>query len=370
MAKGTDAAMGRVAAMAATDITAGATLGEEGRYHLERVLGIGGMASVWLATDARLQRPVAIKVLSDVLALDDEYVRRFEREARVAASLSHAHLVDVFDFSVQGARPYLVMEYVAGGTLADRLRDERRSVWDPEILFRELLDALAYIHGAGIIHRDIKPANVLIGADGRARLTDFGIARPSAATGITNTGLVLGTVRYIAPEVLRGHAADQRSDLYACGVLLRECLGSNGPGKLFRLADQLAAERPDARPVSATETLEILDRLETVAHQAPSTDATLVARPRVPRDARPSTAPGLMARPRVSRHGREIRVHLTKASAAAIAGVAALALILILLAVSGGGPSNPSSRPTAPPASAPVSQQLSYLSQAISRARK
>jgi eukaryotic-like serine/threonine-protein kinase len=329
--------------MAATEVAAGSSFGEHGRYHLEKVLGTGGMASVWLATDARLQRPVAIKILSDALALDADFVRRFEREARVAASLSHAHLVDVFDFSVQGLRPYLVMEYVAGGTLADRLRDQR-GTWDPEVLFRELLEAVAYIHDAGIIHRDIKPANVLIGADGRARVTDFGIARPSAATGITNPGLVLGTARYVAPEVLRGQPADKRSDLYACGVLLRESLGDTGAAKLHRLADRLTAETPEMRPASATAVLEILDRPAAVAHR--------------------------LARPRISRHGREIRVHLTHASAAAVAGIAALALILILLLTSGGGASSPPSRSAPPPTSAPLTQQLDALDQSIGRARK
>jgi serine/threonine protein kinase len=330
--------------MAATEIATGSSFGEDGRYCLEEVLGTGGMASVWLASDARLQRPVAIKILSDVLALDAEFVRRFEREARVAASLSHPHLVDVFDFSVQGPRPYLVMEYVAGGTLADRLRGQRGGTWDPGVLFRELLEAVAYIHRAGIIHRDIKPANVLIGADGRARVTDFGIARPSAATGITNAGVVLGTARYVAPEVLRGQPADKRSDLYACGVLLRESLGDSGPAKLVRLADRLTAERPELRPASATEALEILDR--------------------------PPAAARRLARPRISIHGREIRVHLTHAAAAAIAGIAALVLILILLLTSGSGPSSHPPRSAVPPASAPLSQQLDGLDQAIARARQ
>lgn len=356
--------------MAATEIAVGSSLGEDGRYRLEEVLGTGGMASVWLATDARLQRQVAVKILSDVLALDADYGRRFEREARVAANLSHPHLVDVFDYSVQGSRPYLVMEYVAGGTLADRLRDQRGGEWDPEILFRELLDALAYIHGAGIIHRDIKPANVLIGADGRARITDFGIARPSAATGITNTGLVLGTARYIAPEVLRGQPADKRSDLYACGVLLRECLGRHGPGKLHRLADQLAAGNPETRPASATETLEILDLPAGPISRGPSTAPTRVARPRVSRQGRPSTAATLIAAPPRSLHGREVRVHLIKVSAAAIGGVVVLALLLIVVAVNAGGSSNPSSRPAAPPAGAPLNQQLDQLDQAISQAQR
>lgn len=207
-------------AMAAIELAAGVSLGHGGRYCLQRVLGTGGMASVWLARDVELDREVAVKVLADVLALDPDYVSRFEREARVAAKLSHPHLVRVFDFADRGLRPYLVMEYVAGGSLADRLRDPQKANWDAEVLARELLDALGYVHRAGVIHRDIKPGNVLIGSDGRARLTDFGIAQPSDASRLTSTGMVIGSERYIAPEVMRGQPASPRSDLFSLGVLI------------------------------------------------------------------------------------------------------------------------------------------------------
>ncbi|MBV8218065.1 MAG: serine/threonine protein kinase, partial [Solirubrobacterales bacterium] len=250
--------------MAAIELSPGATVGEGGRYSLERVLGTGGMASVWLATDARLDREVAVKVLSDVLALDQDYVRRFEREARVAANLSHPHLVRVYDFSVDGPRPYLVMEYVAGGSLADRLRDrDNARPWDAEVLARELLDALGYIHRAGVIHRDIKPANVLIGADSRVRLTDFGIAQPSGATRLTKTGVVVGSGRYIAPEVMRGEPASERSDLYSLGVLIEQCLTPAVTPQLRALVRQLTAERPDRRPATAHEALKTLDHQPT-----------------------------------------------------------------------------------------------------------
>jgi serine/threonine protein kinase len=194
-----------------------------------------------------------------VLALDPGYVSRFQREARLAARLSHPHLVSIFDFSAHGTRPYLVLEYIAGGTLADRLRTVPSPEWDPVVLARELLDAVGYIHQAGIIHRDIKPANVLIGDDGRARLTDFGIAQPSDATRLTRTGLVIGTQRYISPEVLAGHPADERSDLFACGVLLGECLKAGAARELADLVGQLTDPDPGRRPPSARKAIAMLE---------------------------------------------------------------------------------------------------------------
>src|SRR3954452_15090532 len=145
---------------------AGSTLCN-GRYRLESVLGRGGMAIVWRATDLQLEREVAIKVISDTLAQDPRFVARFEREARIAAALNHPNLVKVFDFSVDSERPFLIMELIPGGTLVDA----RGTRLDSLALARELLDALAHIHGAGILHRDVKPGNVLLGTDGSPRLT-------------------------------------------------------------------------------------------------------------------------------------------------------------------------------------------------------
>lgn len=350
--------------MAAIEISAGTSLGEDGRYRLQRLLGTGGMASVWLAADSRLERDVAIKVLADVLALDQDYVARFEREARLAAGLSHPHLVSIFDFSVHGTRPYLVLEYIAGGTLADRLRAPQNPTWDPLVLARELLDAISYIHKAGIIHRDIKPANVLIGTDGRARLTDFGIAQPSGATRITSTGQVLGTQRYIAPEILAGHPANQRSDLYACGVLLGECLRPGTSPQLGRLVSRLTEQDPQRRPGSAAEAIAIL--------QAPATATTRmlpnpagVTRTRVP----PRSNFG--ARPRVTRNGREVQLHLTRTVAAMTAAATILLVALILLAAGGGSTSSPPTTTlVAPPTSAALSQQLDQLDRAINHSRR
>jgi eukaryotic-like serine/threonine-protein kinase len=224
------------------------------RYRLEQILGTGGMASVWLAHDERLGRPVAVKVLSDTLTADPAYLERFRREARLAAGLSHENLVAVYDFG-ESDRPYLAMEYVAGETLAERIAEGTAADLDASDLAQELLAALEHIHEAGIVHRDIKPANVLITLAGTAKVTDFGIAQPPDATQLTKTGFVVGTRSYMAPEVLRGERATARSDLYACGMVLREVAGDSMPASLATLVGHLGAEDPGRRPGSAAEAL-------------------------------------------------------------------------------------------------------------------
>lgn len=227
------------------------------RYRLERTLGRGGMAAVWLGHDEVLERQVAVKVLSDTIAGDPDFVTRFRREAHTAAGLSHPNLVDVYDFSEEGERPYLVMQFVPGENLAERL--ERGRDVDCERLARELLAALAHIHAAGILHRDVKPANVIIEPGGTAKLIDFGIALPRDATALTSTGLVLGTERYAAPEVMEGRPASERSDLYSCGVVLRGCADGASPD-LRLLIEWLASRNPDERPSSARAALARLER--------------------------------------------------------------------------------------------------------------
>jgi serine/threonine protein kinase len=228
------------------------------RYRLDRLLGHGGMASVWLADDVVLDRPVAVKVLADTIASDPEFKARFRREAQVAASLSHPNLIGVYDYSEGDERPYLVMEYVPGENLAERMA--KRPGVDCERLAAELLGALAHIHAAGIIHRDVKPGNVLIAPDGSAKLIDFGIALPKDATALTQTGHLLGTARYIAPEVMAGGAASERSDLYSCGILLRDCSGDRPEGRLPALLARLTDEDPRRRPVSAAAALAEVSR--------------------------------------------------------------------------------------------------------------
>jgi eukaryotic-like serine/threonine-protein kinase len=278
-----------------------------GRYQLVRRLGSGGMASVWVARDERLGREVAVKLLSDALAGDREYRRRFEREAKVAARFNHPGLVGIHDFGTESGRPYLVMELVRGDTLADRIGSGRAAELDLASLTRELLDALAYMHAAGVVHRDLKPANVLISEDGRARLTDFGIAQPKDATALTQTGKVVGTLAYLAPEVRRGERASARSDLYSLGLMLRECGGQRDP-TLSPLIVRLTAEDPSGRPASTEEARAALD-------ETPVTVPVGETEPTAPL---PATAPTKLLRRR-----RPLLIGL--------AALGALALALLLL---------------------------------------
>ena len=285
------------------------------RYRLERTLGRGGMAAVWLGHDEVLDRPVAVKVLADTIAGDPGFVARFRREAHTAAGLSHPNLADVYDFSEEGERPYLVMQFVPGENLAERL--ERGRGVDCERLARELLEALAHIHAAGILHRDVKPANVIIEPGGTAKLIDFGIALPRDATALTSTGLVLGTERYAAPEVMEGQPATERSDLYSCGVVLRACADGVSPD-LRVLVEWLASHNPQERPPSAREAL---DRLERGA--APVEQPTEVFDE--PTRAFESPAPSRPA-PRKSSRGRWGAAAALLAFVAAVAAIAAVAL--------------------------------------------
>jgi eukaryotic-like serine/threonine-protein kinase len=206
------------------DAAAGATLAS-GRYRLSERLGGGGMATVWLAEDTRLGRPVAVKLISDALASQEEFVKRFHREAKLAAGLSDANVVQVYDFGVEHGQPFLVMEYVEGGTLRDR-RDP--APVSAETLARELLHALQHIHAAGIVHRDVKPANVFFDAAGNTKLGDFGSAH-LADFGQTQTGGFFGTVAYMSPEQITGAPIGYSADLYALGATLVEALTGQPP---------------------------------------------------------------------------------------------------------------------------------------------
>jgi serine/threonine-protein kinase len=202
---------------------AGRVLG--GRYELIREIARGGMAIVWEAKDALLDRHVALKLLTPQLGDDLEFLERFRREARAAAKLSHPNIVPIFDVGedAETHTPFIVMELVEGGNLKDRIRaaaplsnDEVRSIGVA------LASTLEYAHRRGIIHRDVKPQNVLLGDDGRPRLTDFGIAQAMSSTGLTRTGAVMGSVHYLAPELVRGRQALPQSDVYALGAVLYE----------------------------------------------------------------------------------------------------------------------------------------------------
>jgi eukaryotic-like serine/threonine-protein kinase len=196
----------------------------DGRYQLGSLLGVGGMARVYVASDRVLERQVAVKVLSPPYAQDPVFVERFRREARAAARLSHPNIVAVFDSGSDAEQPYLVMEYVPGESLAQLLARQGRLVPRRTVeLAIQVCAALAAAHAQGLVHRDIKPANVLVGPDGQVRMTDFGIVKVSAVTALTGTGTVLGTAAYLSPEQAQGGPVDARSDLSAWGVCCTSC---------------------------------------------------------------------------------------------------------------------------------------------------
>ena len=252
--------------MGVTFFREGTEIGD-GRYKLRRRIGAGGMATVWLANDCRLHRPVAIKIPSDALSHDPVFNQRFEREARTAASLSHPNLVSVHDYGWEDERPFLVSEYIDGASL-DKLR-QRGEAPSTEELATSILAALAAVHSSGIVHRDVKPGNVMVASDGRILLTDFGIAQPDDSTSLTMTGNVVGTVRYLAPEVMRGERAGPPADLYACGVVLRDSLGDDDPGHLGYLVERLTADEPADRPPTAEHALTELDPSEETTATVP-----------------------------------------------------------------------------------------------------
>ncbi|MEV8245193.1 Stk1 family PASTA domain-containing Ser/Thr kinase [Streptomyces rochei] len=201
----------------------------DGRYRVEARIAVGGMATVYRAVDTRLDRVLALKVMHPTLATDATFVERFIREAKSVARLDHPNVVQVFDQGAEGAYVYLAMEYVAGCTLRDVLRE--RGALRPRAaldILEPVLAALGAAHRAGFVHRDMKPENVLIGDDGRVKVADFGLVR-AVDTVTSTTGAVLGTVSYLAPEQIEQGAADPRVDVYACGVVLYEMLTGGKP---------------------------------------------------------------------------------------------------------------------------------------------
>lgn len=200
------------------------------RYLIGKRIARGGMASVFWATDQRLDRPVAIKVMHHGLGDDRQFTERFVREAKSAAKLNHPNVVSVFDQGTDGEVTYLVMEYVPGRTLRDLMREESpMPAYRALELLEQILIALSAAHGAHIIHRDVKPENVLITPTGEVKVADFGLARAVSAATTATGGTLIGTVSYLAPEIVVNEGADARSDVYACGAMLYEMLTGQKP---------------------------------------------------------------------------------------------------------------------------------------------
>jgi len=282
------------------------------RYRLEERLATGGMGEVWAARDLELDRLVALKLLGP--AADPA---RFEREAHAAAALSHPNVTQLFDYGAWEGRPYMVLEFLPGGTLEDRLRDGRPLPdAEAERIAREVAAGLAHAHGRGLVHRDLKPANVLFDADGRAKIADFGIARMGGAGTLTEAGTLLGTAAYISPEQAAGEPATAASDVYSFGVILFRMLTGrlpfaaevplelvamhrnappppvasvrpDAPPQLARLADASLAKDPAARPRDGSALVAALGGVPATAEAptavlAPPAEPTAVIRPRRP----------------------------------------------------------------------------------------
>jgi len=244
------------------------------RYRLVRHLARGGMAEVFVGRDELLGRTVAVKVLFPQLSHDQSFVERFRREARSAAMLNHPNIVSVFDFGEDGGSHFIVMEYVDGPTLRDVIR--REGPMDPSEAARiasAVAAALGAAHGQAIVHRDVKPANVLLG-DGVVKVADFGIARAARAhQGLTQPGMVLGTVRYLSPEQARGATVDHRSDIYSLGTVLYEMLAGEPPfpgnDPVVVAVTQRAGEAP---PPPSTRNRRVPPGLDAVVAKAMSVD--------------------------------------------------------------------------------------------------
>jgi tRNA A-37 threonylcarbamoyl transferase component Bud32 len=284
-----------------------------GRYRIEQTLGAGAMGTVLLAQDTVLDRRVAVKVLADNLAGDDAFRQRFLREARLAARLCHPNIVQVFDAGEDG-RPFLVMEYVDGETVADRLsRGSGFSDDEVRTLATDLSAGLAHAHAMGIVHRDVKPHNVLLGPDGVAKLTDFGIARAREDHGLTEIGTVLGTPQFMAPEQAAGVPAGPPADVFGLGAVLRHVAGDSLPDGLRQLVEAAQAPDPADRPSAAE----------------------LNARLSGPNDAAPTVIAGPAPTVTASTRGfaPPERVEETRRWKPAVAAVAAAGLIVLLLAL-------------------------------------
>ncbi len=196
----------------------------KGRYLIEEHVGSGGMAEVYRGMDLNTERVVAVKVLKAEFSGDEEFVRRFQREAQAAAALNHQYLVGVHDLGSEGSIQFIVMEYVKGITLKDVIRERGALVTELTVRFaHQICTALSHAHQEHIIHRDIKPQNIIIDQEGRAKLTDFGIARATTSQTVTLIdGSVMGSVHYFSPEQARGELAGEQSDIYSLGVVMYE----------------------------------------------------------------------------------------------------------------------------------------------------
>ncbi len=243
------------------------------RYRLESKLGSGGMSTVYLARDETLERWVAVKVMHREISDQPDQLERFRREARAVAQLSHPNVVAVIDAGEDGGYPYIVFEYVDGETLKQRIgRLGRLAVDEAAAYAIEVGRGLAAAHARQLVHRDVKPQNVLIDPEGRAKVTDFGIARSLESDGLTKTGRVLGTTDYVSPEQAMGHGVDARSDIYSLGVLLYEMLTGEVPFEAESVVGVAMKHVNEPLPDVQRQRLEISSALAAVVERSTAKD--------------------------------------------------------------------------------------------------
>ena len=335
-----------------------------GRYAVERTLGGGGMAVVYLARDGELDRPVAVKVLAGHVLDDPAFRQRFVREARMAAGLSHPNVVSIYDTGEDDGRPFIVMEYVDGETVGD-IVSRRGKVPAAEVvdLALQICGGLEHAHGAGLVHRDVKPQNLLVrAADGAVKIADFGIARSADATELTQVGTVLGTAAYLAPEQASGDEVSPATDLYSLGAVLYELLTGRPPYRFETLVELAFKQQEQAVDPVREHAPDVPEALEDVvmrclarnpAYRPESAGALArdlaAASPEEP--TRPLTAAGEARTMPLRRPSRPARKPDRKRLRLVLAGVAALAAIVVglaLAALDDPGGSTPPATPAEP----------------------
>ncbi len=339
-----------------------------GRYRLERQIGAGATARVWLAFDSVLERRVAIKMLAEPIGGESAHIERFRREARAVAQLQHPHIVAVLDSGEHEGMPFIVLEYVEGETLKERIRRVGRLTITEAVAFAiEIARALDAAHARGIVHRDVKPQNILLDPEAGAKITDFGIARSGNETGLTIGGRVLGTTDYVSPEQALGHEVTGQSDIYSLGVVLYESLTGAVPfsapshvavatmhvrdeipdlqqrrpqvsAALAALVDRATAKHLARRYAGARELIADLEEVLAIeaarTASAPGKEATVVLRSLPPRATR--------------RLPMRVRHPVALALAAALAIVAAGAVAWLVLAHTHAGTPAPVDLPNTP----------------------
>ena len=202
----------------------------DGRYEITELIGQGGMANVYKATDVLDNRIVAVKILKREFSESDEFLRRFRNESKAIAVLSHPNIVKIYDMGFSEKLQYIVMEYIDGITLKEYIDSERVLNWKDAVHFIiQILRALQHAHNRGIVHRDIKPQNIMLLTDGTIKVMDFGIAKFAREESMTATDQAIGTVHYISPEQARGDVTDEKSDIYSLGITLFEMLTGRVP---------------------------------------------------------------------------------------------------------------------------------------------